>query len=40
MEIKFKRSDEIVKTITVNENQITAKWNILNPKSNWVIKSK
>ena len=25
MEIKFKRSDEIAKTITVNENQITTK---------------
>ena len=33
MKIKFKRSDEIVKLITVNENQITAKRSILSPKS-------
>ena len=38
MEIKFKRSDKIVKTITVNENQITTNKSIRNPKSNKVIK--
>ena len=34
MEMKFKRFDEIEKTITVNENQITAKQIFWNLKSN------